>query len=89
MAGTDLDITNIATVAFLDECVLYPGNTSKRDHHYITQVEYDAEGETGPSTESVAGSPLSQGTSEASESHPTSRRASPVLNERVSASTAG
>ncbi|MFB6362336.1 MAG: RNA-guided endonuclease InsQ/TnpB family protein [Halobacteriales archaeon] len=48
-AGIDLGIKNIATVAFPDEYILYPGNTVKQDKHYFTQSEYDTEGENGPS----------------------------------------
>ena len=48
VAGIDLGITNIATVAFPDEYVLYPGNSLKQDKHYFTRVEYDTEGEDGP-----------------------------------------
>jgi IS605 OrfB family transposase len=49
VAGIDLGISNIATVAFPDEYVLYPGNTLKEDKHYFTRAEYDTEGEDGPS----------------------------------------
>jgi IS605 OrfB family transposase len=48
-AGIDLGITNIATVAFPDEYVLYPGNMVKQDKHYFTQEEYATEGENEPS----------------------------------------
>ena len=48
VAGIDLGITNIATVAFPDEYVLYPGNSLKQDKHYFTRAEYDTEGENGP-----------------------------------------
>jgi len=33
VAGIDLGITNIATVAFPDKYVLYPGNPLKEDKH--------------------------------------------------------
>ena len=36
VAGIDLGITNIATVAFPDEYILYPGNSLKQDKHYFT-----------------------------------------------------
>jgi len=36
VAGIDLGITNIATVAFPDEYVLYPGNSIKQDKHYFS-----------------------------------------------------
>jgi transposase, IS605 OrfB family, central region len=49
VAGIDLGITNIATVAFPDEYVLYPGNSIKQDKHYFTREEYDTEGDDGPS----------------------------------------
>ena len=49
VAGIDLGITNIATVAFPDEYVLYPGNTLKEDKHYLTRAEYHTKGENGPS----------------------------------------
>jgi IS605 OrfB family transposase len=49
IAGVDLGITNIATVAFPDEYVMYPGNTVKENKHYFTRAEYDTEGENGPS----------------------------------------
>ncbi len=53
VAGIDLGITNIATVAFPHEYVLYPGNSLKEDKHYFTRTEYDTEGENGPSKKSV------------------------------------
>ncbi len=53
VAGIDLRIRNIATVAFPDEHVLYPGNSLKEDKHYFTRAEYDTEGEDGPSEQSV------------------------------------
>jgi len=53
VAGIDLGIKNIATVAFPDEYVLYPGNSLKEDKHYFTRVEYDTEGENGPSEKSM------------------------------------
>jgi transposase len=53
VAGIDLGITNIATVAFPDEYVLYPGNSLKEDKHYFTRTEYDTEGENGPSEQSM------------------------------------
>ncbi len=53
VAGIVLGITNIATVAFPDEYVLYPGNSLKQDKHYYTQAEYDTEGENGPSEKSM------------------------------------
>jgi len=46
VAGIDLGITNIATVAFPDEYVLYPGNSIKQDKHYFKRSEYDTEGKT-------------------------------------------
>jgi len=49
VAGVDLGVSNIATVAFPDEYVLYPGNTIKQDNHYFQQREYDTEGKNGPS----------------------------------------
>jgi len=52
VAGIDLGITNLATVAFPDEYVLYPGNALKQDKHYFSQAEYDTEGENGPSEKS-------------------------------------
>ncbi|WP_394324629.1 transposase [Haloquadratum walsbyi] len=41
MAGIDLGMTNIATVAFPDQYVLYPGNSLKEeeDKHYVTRAE--------------------------------------------------
>ncbi len=53
VAGIDLGIKNIATVAFPDEYVLYPGNSLKEDRHYFTRAEYDTEGENGPSEKSM------------------------------------
>jgi len=53
MAGIDLGITNIATIAFPNEYVLYPGNSLKQDKHYFTRAEYDTEGENGPSEKSM------------------------------------
>ncbi len=53
VAGIDLGITNIATVAFPDEYVLYPGNSLKQDKHYFKRAEYDTEGENGPSERSM------------------------------------
>jgi len=53
MAGIDLGITNIATIAFPNEYVLYPGNSLKQDKHYFTRAEYDMEGENGPSEKSM------------------------------------
>jgi putative transposase len=53
VAGIDLGITNIATVAFPDEYVLYPGNSLTQDKHHFTQAEYDTEGENGPSAKSM------------------------------------
>ena len=38
VAGIDLGITNIATVAFLDDYVLYPGKSLKQDKHYFKQA---------------------------------------------------
>jgi IS605 OrfB family transposase len=52
VAGVDLGITNIATVAFPDEYVLYTGNSLKEDKHYFKLKEYDTEGENGPSDRS-------------------------------------
>jgi IS605 OrfB family transposase len=49
VAGVDLGISNIATVAFPDEYVLYPGNVVKQDKHYFTHQEYETSGENGPS----------------------------------------
>jgi len=51
--GIDLGIKNIATVAFPDEYVLYPGNSLKEDKHYFKRAEYDTEGENGPSEKSM------------------------------------
>ncbi|MFQ3476775.1 IS200/IS605 family element transposase accessory protein TnpB [Halonotius sp. F2-221B] len=51
VAGVDLGVSNIATVAFPEEYVLYPGNTIKQDNHYFQQQEYDTKGENGPSQE--------------------------------------
>ena len=53
VAGIDLGITNIATVAFPGEYVLYPGNSLKEDKHYFTRAEYDTEGENAPSEQSM------------------------------------
>jgi len=53
VAGIDLGITNIATVAFPDEYVLYPGNSIKQDKHYFKRSEYDTEGKNGPSNKST------------------------------------
>ena len=53
VAGIDLGITNIATVAFPDEYVLYPGNSLKEDKHYFNRAEYETEGENGPSETSM------------------------------------
>ncbi|MFB1066547.1 RNA-guided endonuclease InsQ/TnpB family protein [Natrinema sp. H-ect4] len=52
VAGIDLGIKNIATVAFPDEYILYPGNAVKQDKHYFTRAEYDTGGENGPSEKS-------------------------------------
>jgi len=49
VAGIDLGITNIATIAFPDEYVLYPGNSRKQDTHYFKRAEYNTEGDNGPS----------------------------------------
>jgi IS605 OrfB family transposase len=49
VAGIDLGLSNLATVAFPEEYVLFPGNTIKADRHYFTRAEYDTAGETGPS----------------------------------------
>jgi len=46
VAGIDLGIKNIATIAFPDEYVLYPGNSLKQDKHYFTRAEYDTEERT-------------------------------------------
>nr|WP_246279847.1 transposase [Natronomonas salina] len=53
VAGIDLGIKNLATVAFPDQCVRYPGNSLKQDKHYFTQAEYDKEGENSPSEKSM------------------------------------
>jgi transposase, IS605 OrfB family, central region len=53
VAGIDLGIKNIATVAFPDEYVLYPGNSLKQDKHYFKRAEYDTEGDNGPSEKSM------------------------------------
>jgi len=53
VAGIDLGIKNIATVAFPDEYVLYPGNSLKQDKHYFKRAEYDTEGDDGPSETSM------------------------------------
>ena len=53
VAGIDLGIKSIATVAFPDEYVLYPGNSLKQDKHYFKREEYDTEGENGPSERSA------------------------------------
>ncbi|WP_254535931.1 RNA-guided endonuclease InsQ/TnpB family protein [Halomarina litorea] len=53
VAGIDLGITNIVTVAFPEEYVLYPGNSLKQDKHYFTRAEYNTEGENGPSEQSM------------------------------------
>jgi transposase, IS605 OrfB family, central region len=47
VAGIDLGITNIATVAFPDEYILYPGNSIKQDKHYFAREEYATEGDDG------------------------------------------
>jgi hypothetical protein len=46
-------ITNIVTVAFLNEYVLYPSNSLKQDKHYFERAEYDIKGEDGPSEKSM------------------------------------
>lgn len=43
--GVDLGISNVATVSFGDEALLYPGGALKEDKHYFKQIEYDCEGE--------------------------------------------
>lgn len=48
-AGVDLGICNIAAVPFGDDTLLYPGGALKEDKHYFKRVEYDCEGENGPS----------------------------------------
>jgi putative transposase len=48
-AGVDLGICNIAAVSFGDETLLYPGGALKADKHYFKRVEYECEGEHGPS----------------------------------------
>ncbi|AOW80446.1 IS1341-type transposase [Halodesulfurarchaeum formicicum] len=48
-AGIDLGISNTAAVSVGDETLLYPGNALKEDAHYFRQIEYDTEGEDGPS----------------------------------------
>jgi len=53
LAGIDLGIKNIATIAFPGEYVLFPGNSLKQDKHYFTRSEYDTEGENGPSEKSM------------------------------------
>ncbi|MDQ2052973.1 transposase [Natronolimnohabitans sp. A-GB9] len=49
MAGIDLGISNTAAVSFGDETLLYPGNALQEDAHYFRHIEYDTEGENGPS----------------------------------------
>ena len=51
VAGVDLGVSNIATVAFPDEYILYPGNSVKEDIHYFQQKEYNTESENGLSQE--------------------------------------
>lgn len=51
-AGIDLGICNTAAVSLGDETLLYPGNALKEDAHYFRQVEYDTEGDEGPSNRS-------------------------------------
>ncbi len=46
-AGVDLGISNLATVSFGEEALLYPGGTLKAAKHYFTQIEYDCEGDEG------------------------------------------
>jgi putative transposase len=48
-AGIDIGICNLAAVSFGDEALLYPGGALKEDKHYFKQIEYDCEGENGPS----------------------------------------
>ena len=48
-AGIDLGISNTAAVSVGEETLLYPGNALKEDAHYFRQIEYDTEGEDGPS----------------------------------------
>jgi transposase len=53
VAGIDLGIKNITTVAFPDEYVLYPGSLLKEDKHYFKRTEYDTEGKNGLSEKSM------------------------------------
>jgi putative transposase len=48
-AGVDLGICNLAAVSFGDDTLLYPGGALKEDKHYFKRVEYECEGENGPS----------------------------------------
>jgi transposase, IS605 OrfB family, central region len=48
-AGIDLGICNTAAVSVSDETLLYPGNALKEDAHYFRHIEYETEGDTGPS----------------------------------------
>lgn len=48
-AGVDLGISNFAAVSLDDTTVLYPGNALKVDAHFFRGVEYETEGEDGPS----------------------------------------
>jgi putative transposase len=48
-AGIDLGICNTAAVSLGDETLLYPGNALKEDAHYFRHIEYDTEGDDGPS----------------------------------------
>jgi putative transposase len=52
-AGIDLGISNVAAVSIGDETLLYPGNAVKEDVHYFRHVEYDTEGEDGPSKQAA------------------------------------
>ena len=48
-AGIDLGIKNFAAVSNGEETILYPGNALKEDAHHFRQIEYETEGENGPS----------------------------------------
>jgi putative transposase len=48
-AGVDLGICNIAAVSFGDETLMFPGGWLKESKHYYKRVEYECEGENGPS----------------------------------------
>jgi len=46
VAGVDLGVSNIATVAFPDEYVLYPGNTIKQNNHTSNNKSTTQKGRT-------------------------------------------